>query len=93
MALTSDDDGSGSFNVFTNTAISTTVLRLAFSDDEFQGGSTLVHLVFFSVGQHIVFLLPQHWSVWFGQLTAECHPFALLHLDILQFLDKFNRPF
>lgn len=90
MALTSDDDGSSSFGVFTNTAVCATVLRLTLSDEEFQRGAPLLHLVSLSAGQHIVSLPPLHWDGRFGELAAECHLAALLHLDMFQFLKKFD---
>lgn len=89
-ALTSDDDGGSSFYVSTNTAVCATVLRLALPDVELQDGAALLYLVFLSVGQHIVSLVPLHWSAGFGELTAECHSIALLHLNILQFLKEFD---
>lgn len=88
MNLTSDDDGGSSFYLITNTAVCATVLRLASPDEELQGGAALLHLVFLSIGQRSVSLLPLHWSAGFGELTAECHSIALLHLNILQFLKE-----
>lgn len=93
MALTSDDDGGGSFDVITNAAVCAAVLRLALPDEELQGGAALLHLVFLSAGQHIVSLVPLHGSTGFGELTAERHCIALLHLNILQFLEEFDGSF
>lgn len=92
MALTSDDDGGGGFYVITNTAVCATVFRLAFPDEELHGGAALLHLVFLSVGQHFVSLLPLYWGARFGELTAERHSVALLHLNILQFLNELDGP-
>lgn len=92
MALTSDDDGGRSFYVITNTAICATVLGLAFPNEELRSGAALLYLVFLSVGQHVVSLLPLHWSAGFGELTAERHSVALLHLNVLQFLKEFDGP-
>ena len=88
MALTSDDDDGRSFYVITNTAVCAAVLGLAFPDEELQAGAALLYLVFLSFGQHTVSLLPLHWSVGFGELTAERHSVALLHLNVLQFLKE-----
>lgn len=93
MALTSDDDGGSSFYFIANTAVCATVFRPAFPDEKLQSGASLLHLVFLSVAQHIVSLLPLHWSAGFGDLTAECHSIALLHLNILQFLEELDGPF
>lgn len=90
MALTSDNDGGRSFDFITHTAVCATVFRLAFPDMKLQSGATLLHLVFLAVAQHIFSLLPLHRSAGFGDLTAEFHSIALLHLDILQFFKKFD---
>lgn len=92
MALTIDDDGGRSCYVITDTAVCATVLGLAFSDEELQGGVTLLHLVFLSVGQHVVSLLPLHCTGRFGELTAQSYSIAFLHLDISQFLKEFDGP-
>lgn len=90
MPLTSDYNGGSSFYVITNAAVNATVLRLAFPDEKLQSGATLLHLVLLSIGQHIVSLHPLYWDSRFGELTAERHSIAFLHLNILQFLEEFD---
>lgn len=90
--LTGDDDGGSSFYVVTSAAVCAAVLGLAFPDQELQGGAALLHLVFLSVGQHVVSLPPLHRSAGFRELTAERHSIALLYLNILQLLKEFDWP-
>lgn len=59
-ALTRDDDGGSGSDFSTNTAVRSTVLRLAFPDDKLQNGATLFHLVFLSIAQHFLSFLPLH---------------------------------
>lgn len=49
MSLTSDDDGGSSVYFITNTAVCSTVFRLAFPDEKLQDGAALLHLVLVSI--------------------------------------------
>lgn len=91
--LTSDDDGGGSSRSFTQAAVFATVLRLALLDDQLQRGSVLLHLVFVTTVQGFVSFQPVYRVVRFGKVTAQGHLIALLHLNVFQFLGKFNGSF
>ena len=92
LALTCDYDGASSFYFITNTAVRATVFRKTFPDEELQSRATLLNLVFLSVAQHVATLLPLHQSTSSGDLTAEAHYIALLHLNILKLLEEFDGP-
>lgn len=91
-ALTRDDDGGGRYGFSTNTAVCTTVLRLAFPDDKLQNGATLFHLVFLSIAQHVLSFLPIHRSSCFRDLASKSDFVAFLHLNVFQFLKEFDGP-
>lgn len=92
MHLTSNDCCCRGFYLITNAAVGAAVLREAFPDVELVDAAALLDLVFVSVGKDSVSLCPLHGDPRLGQLTAQCNNTALLHLNILQVLKKFDRP-
>lgn len=92
MHLTSNDDCCSGFDIIATTTVCAAVLREALPDVELLDAATLLYLIFLSTGQHSVSLLPLHGDSRLRELTAQRDGVALLHLNILEILKKFDGP-